>query len=222
MLDFSTATQKRKSIREYLPEPLSKEELNAVLNDALRAPSAVNAQPWVVHIVSGETLQRLSAKLVEKFRSGDVKSDFIFDQTALTGVYEERMRDSYKRLYDAFHILREDKAGRKSFAEENARFYGAPHAAFFFMPDITDNVFTALDVGMLAQNLMLSLTARGFGSVPQIALTYSPDVVREELNVPENYKLVLGMSFGRPKPDSTANNYIQPRAPQDEVVVFHE
>lgn len=61
MLDFSTATQTRKSIREYLPEPLTKEEMDAVLKDAMRAPSAVNAQPWVVHIVSGEALKRLSA-----------------------------------------------------------------------------------------------------------------------------------------------------------------
>ncbi|VEB26751.1 nitroreductase [Actinobacillus lignieresii] len=35
MLDFSTTTQTRKSIREYLPEPLTKEEMNAVLKDAL-------------------------------------------------------------------------------------------------------------------------------------------------------------------------------------------
>lgn len=222
MLDFSTTTQTRKSIREYLPEPLTKEELDVVLKDAMRAPSAVNAQPWQVHIVSDSALKRLSDKLIEGFRTGNLAPDFIFDQQAFTGVYEERMRDSYKRLYDAFGILREDKAGRKSFAEENTRFYGAPHAAFFFMPDITDNVFTALDVGMLAQNFMLSLTAHGFGSVPQIALTYSPDVVRQELNVPENYKLVLGISFGRPKPDSTANSYIQPRAPQTETVIFHQ
>ncbi|MRN37164.1 nitroreductase [Neisseria sp. N95_16] len=221
MLDFSTTAQTRKSIREYLPEPLSQAELDAVLKDALRAPSAVNAQPWLVHIVSGEELKRLSDKLVEGFRTGNLAPDFVYDQHAFTGVYEDRMRDSYQRLYDAYGILREDKAGRKSFAEENARFYGAPHAAFFFMPDITDNVFTALDVGMLAQNFMLSLTARGFGSVPQIALIYSPDVVRQELNVPDNYKLVLGMSFGRPKPDSTAKSYIQPRAPQSETVVFH-
>ncbi|ASK28390.1 nitroreductase [Neisseria chenwenguii] len=222
MLDFSTTAQTRKSIREYLPEPLSRAELDAVLQDALRAPSAVNAQPWVLHIVSSDALRRLSEKLVAKFRSGDVKADFIYDQHAFTGVYEDRMRDSYQRLYEAFDILREDKAGRKSFAEENARFYGAPHAAFFFMPDITDNVFTALDVGMLVQNFMLALTARGFGSVPQIALTYSPDVVRAELGVPDNYKLVLGVSFGRPKPDSAANTYVQPRAPQSETVVFHE
>lgn len=65
MLDFSTTTQTRKSIREYLPEPLSQAELDAVLKDALRASSAVNAQPWLVHIVSGAALKRLSDKLVE-------------------------------------------------------------------------------------------------------------------------------------------------------------
>lgn len=33
MLDFSTTTQTRKSIREYLPEPLSQAELDAVLKE---------------------------------------------------------------------------------------------------------------------------------------------------------------------------------------------
>lgn len=45
MLDFSTTVQQRQSIRAYDPTPLSRAELEAVLRDALRAPSAVNAQP---------------------------------------------------------------------------------------------------------------------------------------------------------------------------------
>ncbi|WP_062499828.1 nitroreductase, partial [Moraxella lacunata] len=221
MLDFSTAVQTRQSIREFLPETLSKADIGAVLDDTLRSPSAVNAQPWQIHIVSGDALARLSDKLVERFRNGTPNPDFGYDQANFVGVYEERMRDAYKRLYDAFNISRADKEGRKNFAEENVRFYGAPHCAFFFMPKIGDNVFSAMDVGMIVQTFMLSLTARGFGSVPQLLLAMYPDVVREEFGVSDDYQLMVGVSFGKPDSQSPANDIRQPRAPQGETVFFH-
>ncbi|MGR3806709.1 Nitroreductase [Pasteurella testudinis DSM 23072] len=222
ILDFSTTAQTRQSIRDFLPEPLSRAEIEAVLEDARRAPSAVNAQPWLMHMVSGEMLQKLSDVLVEKFRHGTPNPDFIYEQSAFADVYETRMRESYKILYEAFNVSRADKKGRKNFAEENVRFYGAPHAAFFFAPDITDNVNVAMDVGMLVQTFMLALTARGFGSVPQLLLAFYPDVVRELLAVPKGYKLLVGVSFGRPNPASPANNIRIPRAPLGETVVFHD
>lgn len=222
MLDFSTAVQTRQSIREFLPETLSKADIGAVLDDTLRSPSAVNAQPWQIHIVSGDALARLSDKLVEQFRNGTPNPDFGYDQANFVGVYEERMRDAYKCLYDAFNISRADKEGRKNFAEENVRFYGAPHCAFFFMPKIGDNVFSAMDVGMIVQTFMLSLTARGFGSVPQLLLAMYPDVVREEFGVSDDYQLMVGVSFGKPDSQSPANDIRQPRAPQGETVFFHD
>lgn len=222
MLDFSTTAQTRQSIRKFLPETLSKADIGAVLDDTLRSPSAVNAQSWQIHIVSGDALARLSDKLVEQFRNGTPNPDFGYDQANFVGVYEERMRDAYKRLYDAFNISRADKEGRKNFAEENVRFYGAPHCAFFFMPKIGDNVFSAMDVGMIVQTFMLSLTARGFGSVPQLLLAMYPDVVREEFGVSDDYQLMVGVSFGKPDSQSPANDIRQPRAPQGETVFFHD
>ena len=102
------------------------------------------------------------------------------------------------------------------------RFYGAPHCAFFFMSKIGDNVFSAMDVGMIVQTFMLSLTARGFGSVPQLLLAIYPDVVREEFGVSDDYQLMVGVSFGKPDSQSPANDIRQPRAPQGETVFFHD
>lgn len=221
ILDFRATAQTRQSIRQFLPEPLSQADIQAVLDDALRSPSAVNAQPWQVHIASGETLAKLSEKLVNEFRLGRANPDFEYNQANFGDVYEARMRDSYKRLYEAFNVSRADKVGRQNFAEENVRFYGAPHAAFFFMPKIGDNVYSAMDVGMLVQTFMLALTARGFGSVPQLLLAFYPDVVREMFGVSDDYQLMVGVSFGRPDTQSPANDIRQPRAPQSETVIFH-
>ncbi len=222
MLDFSTTVQKRQSIRAFKDTPLSRAEIEAVLQDTFRAPSAVNAQPWQIHIVSGQTWQKLSAALVDVLTTGKPAPDFSYDQAAFTGEYENRMRHLYKTLYDGFGITREDKAGRARFAAANISGYGAPHAAFFFAPKITDNVFVAMDVGMLVQTFMLALTARGFGSVPQLALARYPDTVREILGVPSEMKLLLGVSFGYPDFDAKINQIHLPRADLSETTVFHD
>ena len=42
----------RRSIRKYKPEPVSKEEIEKLLQAAMYAPSANNLQPWHFIVVS--------------------------------------------------------------------------------------------------------------------------------------------------------------------------
>lgn len=51
----------RRSIRNYLPTPVSKEDLQEILEAGTWAPSAVNLQPWYfVAIQSKEELEKMS------------------------------------------------------------------------------------------------------------------------------------------------------------------
>jgi len=49
---------------------------------------------------------------------------------------------------------------------------------------------------MYAQTLMLALIARGIASCAQGALGLFPEIIREQLGIPANYKLLFGISFG--------------------------
>ena len=53
-VELLEAIQKRKSIRDFKSEPVSRELLEKVLEIAVRAPSGVNRQPWEFVILSGE------------------------------------------------------------------------------------------------------------------------------------------------------------------------
>nr|WP_230885895.1 nitroreductase family protein [Streptomyces spinoverrucosus] len=81
-------------------------------------------------------------------------------------------------------MRREDRTARKAAAREGLNFFGAPHAAFLFMPAFGDGVRAAGDIGMYGQNFLLSLAARGFDGVPQTMLGFYADTVREFLGVP--------------------------------------
>ncbi|MGW6318057.1 nitroreductase family protein [Streptomyces sp. NPDC055099] len=119
-------------------------------------------------------------------------------------------------------IPRSDKAARKAAALENLSFFGALHAAFLFMPAFGDGVRTAGDIGMYAQNFLLSLTARGLGGIPQTMLGFYADTVREVLDVPKDLKLLFGISFGTADESAPANSFRMQRATLDQSVVLHD
>ncbi|MCP1660541.1 nitroreductase [Neisseria perflava] len=221
MSDFKTVVEHRRSVRAFEPVEMSRAEIEAVLETAKQSPSAVNAQPWLVHIVQGETMRKISAAMAYKLHKGELNPDFSYDQSLFTGVYEDRYRDAYRRLYEAFGVAREDKEGRQRFMEQNLYFYGAKQAAFVFVPDTGDNVNVAMDAGMFIQTFMLALDDAGYGSVPQLFCAFFPDDVREILGVPANHKLLLGISFGKPDLSANVNSVRTPRADLSEIVTFH-
>ena len=48
----------RKSIRAFLPEPVSDEVLRELLATASRSPSGVKVQPWRIYVVNGDSMDR--------------------------------------------------------------------------------------------------------------------------------------------------------------------
>jgi nitroreductase len=74
---------------------------------------------------------------------------------------------------------------------------------------------------MYAQTLLLSLTARGYHSIPQTILGMYADVVRDALGLPDELKLLFGISFGTADPAAPVNDVHMHRLPLDESVVLH-
>jgi nitroreductase len=62
MLDVIECIKQRRSIRTFLPKPVSKETIEKVIQAAILAPSAGNWQPWRFYIVVNEALRMELAK----------------------------------------------------------------------------------------------------------------------------------------------------------------
>lgn len=58
-MDVTKAIVSRRSIRKYTTEPVSDEDIEALLNAAMHTPSAVNRQPW--HFVVVKDRETLAA-----------------------------------------------------------------------------------------------------------------------------------------------------------------
>ena len=220
MMNLDEAIRLRRSVRGFLPREVPEVTLHEIFALAQCAPSNCNVQPWTPHVVSGEKLQRLRDALVAAgMRDDPIKPDWPADGK-FTGIYRERQVGAAQALYGAMGVARSDAVGRKLAYIRNHAFFDAPHAVLIFMPEPFDTR-EAADIGMFAQTLMLVLTSRGIASCAQGALGLFPDIVREQLNVPSNYKLLFGISFGYEDHEVKANAARVDRAKIDDVVRFH-
>jgi len=221
VLSFVEATRSRRSIRGFLDKPVPDSVIREVLEDAQHAPSNCNTQPWNTHVVHGDKLKQLSRVLHAKNDAGEFTPDFSFDVNDYYGEYRERNNALGKAYYEAMNVMRNDKEARNRAGAMNYSFFNAPQAAFLFMPSFGDNVRVAGDMGMYGQTLLLSLAARGLGGIPQTSLGFFAGAIREFLGIPDELKLLFGISFGYPDDDAPGNRVHMDRVPLDTSVTFH-
>jgi nitroreductase len=219
-MNLDEAIRLRRSVRGFLPREVPQETLREVFALAQCAPSNCNVQPWTPHVVSGDKLRRLREALVAAgMRDEPIKPDWPADGK-FVGIYRERQVGAAQALYGAMGVARSDTVGRKLAYIRNHAFFDAPHAVFIFMPAPFDTR-EATDIGMHAQTLMLALTARGIGSCAQGALGLFPDIIREQLAIVGDFKLLFGISFGYEDNEVKANGARVERAQVEDVVRFH-
>lgn len=220
-LSFHDLVRLRHSSRGFLPKAVPHEAIVRILQDAQQSPSNCNMQPWNVHIVSGDSKTNLSEKLISAFKNEQFSPDFNFDSSDFEGRYQERRLEQAKAYYDGLGVDRKDKAGRMQANLQNFNFYNAPHVALLFMPSFGDPVRVAGDLGIYSQTFLLSLTANGLSGVPQGALGMFAGIIREHLNLSDDYKLLFGISFGYEDKNDPNNSVLRERDPIEANVTFH-
>jgi nitroreductase len=219
-ISVDESIRRRRSVRGFLPDEVPKATLREVFELAQWSPSNCNVQPWTPHVVSGEPLKRLREALVAAgLRDQPIKPDWPADGK-FSGIYRERQVDAAQKLYGAMGVERGDVVGRKMAYIRNHAFFDAPHAVLIFMPEPFDTR-EAADIGMYAQTLMLAPIARGIASCAQGALGLFPEIIREQLGIPVNYKLLFGISFGYEDRSIKANAARVGRAAIGDAVRFH-
>lgn len=211
----------RRSIREYKSEAIDKKILEAVFDIAQWAPSNCNTQPWEICVASGDSCERLRAKITEAAFNGEIGDMDIPYDGKYEGIYKERQYGSANAVYSALGIERSDKERRGEFFMRNFSFFDAPHVAFLFI-NKNFGIREGCDLGMYAQSLMLSMQANGIASCPQTSLGFFAGIVKEEFNVSEDLHLMFGISFGYPADDSAINSIQIDRAALSETTKFFD
>ncbi|MDN7879476.1 nitroreductase [Burkholderia aenigmatica] len=217
------ALTSRRAIRAFLPTPVPRDTLEAILEAASRAPSGTNIQPWRVYVAMGATRDALAAALTaahdDPARDEKYVAEYDYYPREWVSPYIDRRRKVGWDLYGLLNIGRDEKARMHAQHARNFRFFDAPVALFFTL----DRVMTHgawLDCGMFLQGVMTAARARGLDTCPQAAFVPFHRIVAEHLGIPANEQLVCGMSLGHADPDAIENRLVTERAPVAEFARF--
>jgi nitroreductase len=206
----------RRSVRAYRPDPLSKAQVLDILQAAACAPSNSNTQPWRVHVVTGEPMQRLGEALVAAFHENALPPAAHFPDP-LPDAFCERQADFAERYYGALGIDRSDAAARARQSARNFTFFGAP-VGLLFCIDARLGRHSWLDLGLLVQSVMVAAKARGIDTCPQVSFARFHPVIAAQLGLPAHEVTACGMSMGIADADANVNRMRMPRVPVSEFV----
>lgn len=218
-MTISEAIRKRKSIRDFKPDPVFQDVLREILETACRAPSAMNTQPWKFVVVTGEALERVKRENIEKLRAGDkFNSEYWTIGWSRDSVYRQRQVSLAKQIFQLMDIDREDTGKRSEWMERGFRYFNAP-AVIIILTDKTLKESTPfLDIGAVMQNVCLAALDYGLGTCIGDQGVMYPEVLRKHCNIPESDVIVISIAVGYPNDGFPANKLESPREPLDALM----
>jgi nitroreductase len=220
-VDVREAISSRRSIRDFLPDPVPGDVIRRVLAQASRSPSGGNVQPWHLDVVGGELLQRIKDRMAALPAPAPAKPpEYDIYPQSLWSPYRDRRFKCGEDMYALLGIARDDRAARLRWFARNYQFFGAP-LALFCTVDRRMGQPQWSDLGMFLQSLMLLLRAEGLDSCAQEAWSVYHEEIRELIDIPPERMLFCGMAIGRRNPDHPINRLVTDRAPLEEFTHFH-
>ncbi|HRL12079.1 MAG TPA: nitroreductase family protein [Aggregatilineales bacterium] len=197
-MDVLEAIRTRRSLRRYTAQPVDDALLTALLDAAIRAPSAHNRQPWRFAVV-GEAAarERLARAMGERLRA-DLRADGV-DYALI----EADAGRSYARLTGAAALI------VVCLTMVDMDTY--PDAA----RQAREQHMAVQSVAMAGQNLLLAAHAHGLGACWMCAPLFCPEVVRAALDLPPDWEPQGVITLGYP-----AETREKTRQPLESVVLW--
>jgi nitroreductase len=165
----------RRSVRSFKKNKISKGLITGMLEAAVRAPTAVNQEPWgFVLIQDGQMLKSLSD----------------FAKPLFLAELKKRKLDSLEHSLNIFE------------SPDFNIFYDAD--TLIIICGRTSAPFYAADCWLAAENLMLAACAMGLGSCvigSAVEALNKPDI-RRKLIIPEDFTVVAPIALGYPNDES--------------------
>jgi len=216
-MNVTDAVQTRKTVRDFLPDPIENSVIRELLEKASRAPSGGNVQPWKIWVINGESMAAFRQHMKDSPRSESMEYD----------VYPPKLWDPYRsyrftlgeQMYETIGVGREDKAGRLKQFARNMDFFGAPASIFCFI-DRGMGPPQWSDLGMFLQTFMLLAEEAGYQTCPQEAWASAHEQVRSFTHAPDELMLFCGVAIGKANTEHPINSLVSERAPVDEFATF--
>jgi nitroreductase len=170
MTDFFEVLRTRRTVRSYLAEPVSRQDLQLLIDSAILAPTGMNFQPWAFTVVTRQdVMHKLNAIVVGILRSPEAQAHMT----------SERMKEIVNA--PGYNI-----------------FYGAP--ALIVISGDTAIPGAMYDCQLAAENLFLAAHAKGLGTCYMGFLQLAADhpEAHKLLAIADGFKMMAAAIVGHP------------------------
>lgn len=198
-MDFIEVISTQRSIRRFLPDPVSDDLIRQVLEAAIRAPSGGNRQPWRFIVVRDREIKK---------KLGALYKECSDELIAKTPFYAKALSDpnadpAAARMMKSSRFLME-------------HFEDVPvYIIACMMSDGQKLGFTSgASIYPAVQNLMLAARNLGLGTTPTTIHRYRHDEFRRLLQIPADAEIAAIIPLGYPAGKFGSG----PRKPLNEVV----
>ena len=225
-MDVIEAIGTRRSIRAFKADPVPEKVLQGLLDVSRWAPSGGNVQPWHFEVLTGESLAKVTARLVEKAKTWD-GHDYTNTNPDLprTGPYPNQLMprwQSFKALTDAIRYppgTENLEAKQLEYREKALRFFDAPSAIVVCSDDRGSSAIVS--IGAVTQTICLAALTYDLGTCIMGIPVLWPEIFRELLNIPKDRAIVTSIAIGYPDLGAPINKFPRPREPLDNLVEWH-
>ncbi len=198
-LSVDDAIKSRHSIRKFIQEPISKEDLHQIFELVRLTPSAWNLQPWRFHVITDKALKEKLQEAAygqQQVTSAPAVAILISDmedvlanlpETVHPGLSAERQQDEVANLSSFFGGMSVEERGQWGLTQTN------------------------IALGFL----LTAIQGLGYASVPMLG--FDQEKVKEILSLPEHIKFAAMVPFGK----ADAEGYEHHRFPLEKIVTYY-
>jgi nitroreductase len=173
-MDVLEAIHKRRAVRQYQPDPVSRKDILVVLDAANQAPSALNRQQWEFLVITGEKIRAMG----KSYRS---------------------TLDEYLAYWERSPMR--DFISREEFIQFAETYGGAPVVIVVLTPADEIPNFRKANIESASaamENLLLAATALGLGTCWMTGPLRDEQVLRRILAIPEDMEILAVTPLGYP------------------------
>jgi nitroreductase len=226
-MELEKAIKERKSIRAFKPDPVPQDLLKKIIEQAQRAPSWANTQPWEFAVVTGKKLKAIQDAYVKRgagamqTSQSDVARPAEFPEPFMSRIKKMQVKEMRGRTSQA---TPQEMEARMT---TNFRHYGATTCIYLLVAknmvyqEKGVNTWALFDCGAAEQNIMLLATANGLGTIAQAMAVVYPDIIHKELGIPDDKLIALGIAIGYPDWKNPVNDDFRDRESLNDICKFY-
>jgi len=175
-MSLADAIASQHAVRRYSPQPVDPEQIAALLQAAVRAPTAMHAEPWRFVVVQDRTMLK---------RFSEQAKQMLITQA-----------DALREVYDTAAVPDAGTFARFLTDPDSNLFYDA--GTLIVICARLMNSFAAGDCWLAAQNLMLTATGMGLGTccIGSAMPVLNAREIKSELKIPSDHTAVVAVIVG--------------------------